>query len=222
MAKQRKLPIPALPKTVWSTKHADRETTAWRKGSMSRSGTFGLCSCVFKNHHLTLHATFLPTLFSGLIRSCSLTELQPVARELPFVGVIREPFTLLIHGHVLWVQDHGQVARLQIATIRLKRCKERERMCVWINGTSFCFSSSLSLQLHFPVTPVPLQWKGAQSVPRVYVTYGSREWPCCSWTQRTAATKSQTSHFWSVTRSHGVCACACVCVCARYSCKPVF
>ena len=161
---------------------------------MSRSRTLGLCRWVFRDHHVTLYVTLLPTVFSGLIQSCSLTELQPVAGELPFVGVIREPFTLLIHGHVLGVQDHGQVARLQIATIRLKQC-QRERMCVWINGTSFCFSSSLSLQLHFPVTPVPLQWKGAQSVPRVYVTCGSREWPCCSWTQRTAATKSQTSHF---------------------------
>ena len=141
------LSIPALPKMDYSTEHAERETTAWRKGLMSCSRTFGLCRFVFKNHHLTLYATFLPAVFSELIQSCSLTELQPVPRELPFVGVIREPFALLIHGHVLWVQDHGQVARLQIATIRLKQCerdREREHVCE-LKGHHFV----LSLPFHF-------------------------------------------------------------------------
>lgn len=49
----------------------------------------------------------------------SYTELQPVPREFPLVCVVSEPLTLLVHGHVLRVQDHGEVARLKIATVGL-------------------------------------------------------------------------------------------------------
>lgn len=62
------------------------------------------------------------------LRCWVLTQLESVPRKLPFVGIIGEAFALLVHGHVLRVQDHGQVACLQISTIGLR---ERE-VCVCV------------------------------------------------------------------------------------------
>lgn len=78
-----------------------------------------------KNFCLTV-----PPCYRILFIKSQLTKLQPVPRELPFVGVVREPFTLLIHRHVLRVQDHRQVARLQIPAIWLKQREGvKENMC---------------------------------------------------------------------------------------------
>lgn len=116
-----------------------------------------------------------------LIKS-QLTKLQPVPRELPFVGVVREPFTLLIHRHVLRVQDHRQVARLQISTIWLKEIEGvKENMCETMSCCLSQFSPFINWGAQqFPSDSGGRPVKGAQSALWVYVTYASREWPCCS------------------------------------------
>lgn len=69
-----------------------------------------------------------------------LTQLQSVPRELPLVGVVRQPFTLLIHGHVLRVEDHGKISRLQVFTSILKQYQTDSEYVVnlFINLNKIC------------------------------------------------------------------------------------
>lgn len=75
---------------------------------------------------------FLKLLLKAACCESPLTQLESVPRELPLVGVVREPFTLLIHGHVLRVQDHGKISRLQVSAGILRQYQTKTELVSFI------------------------------------------------------------------------------------------